>query len=59
MSGSVPGEQHTRCPGDKVIQRLGFELYLVKSDSEIPHLDANEPQRSPETTVCVVQSPLL
>jgi hypothetical protein len=51
MSGSVPAEQHTRCPGANPEQSLGSELYLVKSEAEIPHFEAKEPQLSPEATV--------
>jgi hypothetical protein len=51
ISGRVPAEQHTRCPGANPAQSLGSELYLVKSGAEMPHFEAKEPQLSPEATV--------
>lgn len=56
MSGKLPAEQHTRCPGVKEEQRFFSVLYFVKSLAEMPHLVARAAQLSLELTVVVLQS---
>jgi hypothetical protein len=43
-SGSEPSEQHTSCPGWRVLQKVEPGLYLYKSAVEMPHLDARVAQ---------------